>query len=464
MRTLAAIITLLVASSAPAADPNRKPNILFILADDLGYGDLGCYGQTKILTPNLDKLAAAGVRFTQCYAGSTVCAPSRCALMTGMHTGHCRVRGNGGDPKGNVALQPTDPCVAEVLKKAGYATALVGKWGLGEEGSIGVPTKKGFDLFFGYLNQNHAHNYYPDFLYRNEERVPIPANVQRKTDPGVAAVKAVYTPDLFLKESLGFIEMNKDRPFFLEFATTVPHANNERTKFEKNGNEVPADEWYEKESWPKPEKDKAAMITRLDRDVGTLLAKLKELGLEENTIVFFTSDNGPHKEGGNDPAFFHSSGPYRGIKRSLADGGIRMPMIVRWPGVVKPGTTSDHVWAFWDFLPTAAELAGSECPQGLDGISIVPTLTGKGDQKTHNFLYWEFHEGGSTQAVRQGNWKAIKATPSAKLELYDVVADPHEDKNVAASNPEMVAKIEEYLKTARTESKVWPLKEPAKKK
>jgi uncharacterized sulfatase len=463
MKPLPILLTLATGSVAAAADPPTKPNIVFILADDLGYGDLGCYGQAKIRTPNLDRLAAAGVRFTQCYAGSTVCAPSRCALMTGLHTGHGRVRGNGGAPGGgNVPLEPTDPCVAEWLQKAGYATALVGKWGLGEEGSVGVPTKKGFDLYFGYLNQNHAHNYYPDYLYRNETKVPIPANKQSATK-GVAETRAVYAPDLLLKEALGFIEANKARPFFLEFATIVPHANNERTRFAKNGNEVPADEWYEKETWPQPEKDKAAMITRLDRDVGTLLAKLKDLGLEEKTIVFFTSDNGPHKEGGNDPAFFQSSGPFRGFKRSLADGGIRMPMIVRWPGVIKPGTTSEIVWAFWDFFPTACDLAGVEYPKGLDGISVAPTLTGKGDQKTHDFLYWEFHEGGSSQAVRHGNWKAIKPTPSAKLELYDVAKDRHEDKNVAGDNPAEVATIEAYLKTARTESKIWPLKEPAKK-
>lgn len=277
-------------------------------------------------------------------------------------------------------------------------------------------------------------------------------------------MKAVYTPDLFLKEALGFVEANKTRPFFLDFSTTVPHANNERTRFERNGNEVPKDEWYDKEAWPQPEKDKAAMITRLDRDVGTLLAKLKELGLEENTVVFFTSDNGPHKEGGNDPAFFRSSGPFRGIKRSLADGGIRMPMIVRWPGVVQPASTSDHVWAFWDFLPTACDIAGVDCPKGLDGISVAPTLTAKEAQKTHDFLYWEFHEGGSTQAVRHGNWKGLKSTPSAKLELFDLTTDPHEDQNVAALNPAVVAKIEAYLKTARTESKTWPLAEPTKKK
>jgi arylsulfatase A-like enzyme len=431
-----------------------RPNILFILADDLGYGDLGCYGQKKIKTPNLDRLAAEGIRFTQAYAGSTVCAPSRCALMTGYHTGHCLVRGNA-----RVPLRPEDVTVAELLKKAGYATGLVGKWGLGEPESTGVPTKKGFDSFFGYLNQAHAHNYYPDFLWRNEERVPLP-NVQAG---GVASKRVVYSPDLILDEGLKFIEKHKGGPFFLYFATIVPHANNEKTRADGNGNEVPSDEPYTNESWPQPEKNKAAMITRLDADVGKLLAKLRELGLEQNTVVFFSSDNGPHREGGNDPAFFNSSGPLRGIKRALTDGGIRVPTVVRWTGVTRPSTASDHVWAFWDFLPTACDLAGVPTPAGIDGVSIAPTITGKGMQKSHEFLYWEFHEGGFKQAVRHGNWKALRLSPGQPLELYAVMKDPGETGNVAAANPEVVAKVEAYLKTARTDSKEFPIT-PAKKK
>jgi uncharacterized sulfatase len=466
-----AILTLLalaVSGPALAGTPGAvvpatpSPNVVFILADDLGYGDLGSYGQKKIKTPNLDRLAADGIRFTQCYAGSTVCAPSRCALMTGLHTGHCRTRGNGGaGPRGNVPLAPSDVCVAELLKKVGYRTALIGKWGLGEEGSTGIPTRKGFDHFFGYLNQYHAHNYYPDFLWRNEEKVLLP-NPQSKTE-NVAEKFVAYAPDLFLDDALKFLDENKDRPFFLEFATTVPHANNEKTRLTGEGNEVPSDEPYANENWPKAEKNKAAMITRLDRDVGKLLAKLKELKLDENTVVFFSSDNGPHKEGGNDPAFFASSGPFRGFKRSLTDGGIRVPMIVRWPGVTKPGTVSDHVWAFWDFLPTACDLAGAKTPDGLDGLSVVPTLVGKGDQKTHDFLYWEFHEGGFKQAARHGRWKALRLAPGQPLELYDVVGDPGESKNVANDNPAVVAEIEKYLKTARTDSKEFPIT-PAKKK
>ena len=448
------------AAPASAADPKR-PNIVFILADDLGYGDLGCFGQTKIKTPNLDRLAADGIRFTQAYAGSTVCAPSRCALMTGLHTGHCRTRGNGGAPGGNVPLAPDDLCVAELLKQAGYATALVGKWGLGEVGSTGIPTKKGFDHFFGYLNQNHAHNYYPDFLWRNEAKVPLP-NPQSKVT-NVAEKFVAYAPDLILDEGLKFIEQHKDKPFFLYFATIAPHANNEKTRATGEGSEVPTDAPYSAETWPQAEKNKAASITRLDADIGKLLAKLKELKLDENTVVFFSSDNGPHKEGGNDPAFFASSGPHRGFKRSLTDGGIRVPTIVRWPGVARASTVSDHVWAFWDFLPTACDIAGVDCPKGLDGVSIAPTLTGTGGQKRHEFLYWEFHEGGTKQAVRHGNWKAIRLVPGGPLELYDVAADPGEKADVAKANPAVVAKIEDYLKTARTESKEFPIVMPKKK-
>lgn len=447
------LLALCLASPATAAD--SPPNIVFILADDLGYGDLGCYGQKKIRTPNLDQLAAEGVRFRQCYSGSTVCAPSRCTLMTGYHTGHARVRGNGG-----YFLTPDDTTVAKLLQASGYATACVGKWGLGDPGTDGVPSKQGFDHFFGYLNHTHAHDYYPDHLWRHEEKVPL-KNVASKVR-NIAETRAEYVPDLCLADALGFVEKNKAKPFFLYFATTVPHANNERQKAEGRGGEVPSDEPYTNEKWPQAEKDKAAMITRMDGDVGKLLAKLKELGLDKNTVVFFSSDNGPHKEAGNDPEFFQSSGPLRGFKRSMTDGGIRVPGIVRWPGVVKPGTVSDQVWAFWDFLPTTCDIAGLKAPEGIDGVSIAPTLTGKGTQKTHEFLYWEFHEGGTKWAVRHGDWKAIRLAPGNPFELYDVKADPGESKNVAADNPAVLEKIETYLKTARTESKNFPIREPKK--
>lgn len=422
-----------------------KPNILFILADDLGYGDLGCYGQTAIQTPNLDNLAASGVRSTDCYAGSTVCAPSRCSLMTGLHSGHSRIRGNSRLP-----LLPEDRTVAEVLKQAGYATGLIGKWGLGNPGSTGVPNLQGFDEFFGYLDQGHAHNYYPEHLWHNQEMVELEKNL------GMA--RGVYSHDLFTTKALEFIRERHERPFYLYLAYTIPHANNELGRETGNGMEVPNLAPYEDKDWSPIEKGKAAMITRLDRDVGRLMDLLTELGIEGNTVVFFSSDNGPHHEGGVDPTFFKSSGPLRGIKRDLTEGGIRVPMIARWPGKIQAGTTSNHVWAFWDFLPTAAELAGVTPPANLDGISVVPALLGK-PSKDHEFLYWEFHEKGSRQAVRMGEWKAIRPTLGEPLELYNLTSDIGEANNIAAAHPDVVGKIETYLKTARTESENWPMKE-----
>ncbi|MBI4660892.1 MAG: arylsulfatase [Verrucomicrobia bacterium] len=435
-----------------AGNAARKPNIIFILADDLGYGDLGCYGQKMIKTPHLDKLASEGMRFTQCYAGSTVCAPSRSALMTGQHTGHTRIRGNARHP-----LKPEDFTVAEVLKSAGYQTAVMGKWGLGEAGSTGAPTRKGFDEFFGYLNQRHAHNYFPTHLWRNEQKVPLRNEVPNEDSEGsgVAVRRIDYSHDLIAREALDFLDRHRDRPFFLYFAVTIPHANNEA---KGQGMEVPSDEPYTRETWPQPERNKAAMITRLDADVGKLMGKLNELKIDEQTIVFFSSDNGPHREGGNDPKFFDSSGPLRGIKRDLYEGGIRVPMIVRWPGKIKAGTVNPHVWAFWDFLPTAAEIAGVQPPKGADGTSALPTLLGR-QQSTHAALYWEFHERGFKQAVRMGNWKGIRLAQGQPLELFDLKTDIGETKNLAAQHPEIVASIEAYLQTARTESELWPVKQ-----
>jgi arylsulfatase A-like enzyme len=432
----------------------RSPNIVFILADDLGYGDAGCYGQKQILTPNIDRLAQEGIRFTQSYAGSTVCAPSRCALMTGKHTGHCTIRGNK-----LVPLRPDDTTVAELLKAAGYRTGLIGKWGLGEPGTTGIPNRKGFDYFYGYLNQVHAHNYYPDYLWKNEAKVPIEGNVVKA---GVASQRAQYSTDLFTREALTFLEQRSDKPFFLYLAYTLPHANNERGSVEGNGMEVPTDAPYSDKPWPQPQKNHAAMITRLDADVGKVMKRLKDLGLDDNTIVFFSSDNGPHKEGGADPQFFHSSGPLRGFKRDLTEGGIRVPTIVRWPGHVKAGAVSDQVWAFWDFLPTAAELAGAKLPSGLDGLSIVPTLLAKGEQKHHDYLYWEFHERGFQQAVRMGDWKGVRLKRGEPLELYDLKTDVGEMRNVAKEHPEVVAKIESYLKKARTVSDQFPVQPTTK--
>ena len=440
------------------ADSRRAPNIVFILVDDLGYGDLGCYGQKVIRTPNVDRMAAEGMRFTDCYAGSTVCAPSRCCLMTGYHTGHARIRGNA-----LVPLEPDDLTVAELLRKRGYATGIVGKWGLGEAGTTGVPNRQGFDSWFGYLNQRHAHNYWPAFLWKNQRQFPLPNEVNHviggrdRSPGGVATKREVYSHDLFTQEALGFISQHKDRPFFLYLAYTIPHANNEAGN---RGMEVPDYGPYGERDWPQAQKGHAAMITRMDRDVGRLFARLKELGIDERTIVFFSSDNGPHREGGADPEFFHSSGPLQGYKRSLHDGGIRVPGIARWPGHVKAGTTSDLPWAFWDFLPTAVELAGGKPPSGVDGISIVPTLLGRGEQEHRDFLYWEFHEGGgSSQAVRMGHWKAVRKRIPGPVELYDLRTDIAETSDVAEKNPEVVAKIETCLKTARTPSEHWPLRQ-----
>jgi arylsulfatase A-like enzyme len=427
-----------------------KPNILFILADDLGYGDLGCYGQKRILTPNLDRLASEGIRFTQAYSGSTVCAPSRGSLMTGLHTGHATIRGN---KKPEAGIRPDETTVASLLKQAGYRTAIFGKWGMGGPGTGSVPNTRGFDAFYGYLDQQHAHNYYPEHLWDNQNEVFLTNNwFDRRKD---------YAPDLFTRHALDFIKAPSEKPFFLYLTTTIPHADNELTRVKGHGMEVPSDQPYSDRDWPQPEKNFAAMITRMDADVGRILEQLKESGLDRDTIVVFTSDNGPHKEGGHDPDFFRSSGPLRGIKRDLYEGGIRVPFIVRWPGKVVAGRTSDHVIAFWDFLPTAAEIAGVKAPSGLDGISYLPELLGK-PQAEHQYLYWEFHERGFTQAIRMGDWKGVRLDVGAPIELYNLTTDLAEKENVAAAHPDVVAKIDALLKSSRTDSKEFPIR-PLKK-
>jgi arylsulfatase A-like enzyme len=435
-----------------------RPNIIFILADDLGYGDLGCYGQEQIATPNIDRMAAEGMRFTDHYAGSTVCAPSRCALMVGQHTGHCLIRGNG-----RVPLRPSDFTVAELLKEAGYATGIIGKWGLGEPDTTGIPNKQGFDYWFGYLNQRHAHNYYPEYLWRNEEKVYL-RNVVEPVNPpgGVATERVDYSHDLFTEEALAFVERNRAESFFLYLAYTIPHANNEARFLNQHGMEVPDYGIYADKDWPEPQKGHAAMITRMDRDIGRLIAKLKALGLDDNTLIMFSSDNGPHREGENNPDFNDSNGPLRGIKRDLYEGGIRVPMIARWPGRIKAGSVSNHISAFWDFLPTCAELIGVKAPQDIDGISMVPALLGRpSEQKQHEFLYWEFHEQGKKQAVRVGDWKGVRLNvakdPDGPIELYNLKNDIGEEHNVAARHPQIVAEIAEYMKSARTPSEHWPL-------
>jgi len=456
-----ALAISLVPLLAMAAD---KPNIILILADDLGYGDLGCYGQKIIQTPHLDRMAAEGIRFTQFYAGSTVCAPSRSVLMTGLHTGHTRVRGNAGAANSQAQmLRSEDVTAAEVLKSAGYSTGLIGKWGLGMPGDQGVPNKQGFDYFFGYLSQFHAHNHFPDFLWRNEELSPLPNVVTAIGDAGggYATKRVKYSSDLFAEEALAFVEQHRIEPFFLYWAMVVPHANNERSRELGDGQEVPDYGPYADKEWHSSLKGQAAMITRLDRHVGDLFAKLKQLGLDEKTVVFFSSDNGPHKEGGPqyDPDFFDANGPVSGTKRSLTDGGIRVPMIARWPGQIRPAV-SEHVGYFGDFLMTAAELAGATPPQGLDGKSIVPTLLGRSsEQAKHEYLYWEFYEGGVNQAILlEGRWKGIRLKGTdAPIQLFDLANDIAEKTDVSAAHPDLVARIRALMSTARYDNEHWKL-------
>ncbi|QDU59849.1 Arylsulfatase [Planctomycetes bacterium Pan216] len=450
-------LSLVSAPAAEAAAPGEPPNIIFINADDLGYGDLGCYGQKRINTPAIDRMATQGLRFTDFYAGSTVCAPSRGVLMTGYHVGHARIRGN---HKPDMPLAPEDVTVAEVLKDAGYTTAIIGKWGLGEVDSTGYPTRQGFDTFFGYQSQIEAHNFYPEFLHRDGAKQPLG---NKLASFNVAEKRVDYSHDLFTEEALGFIEENKDRRFFLYLPYTIPHANNEGGRATGDGMEIPDHGDYASKDWPNPEKGRAAMISRLDSDVGKILAKLDDLDLSTKTIVFFTSDNGPHNEGNSKSTFFDSNGPLRGIKRDLYEGGIRVPMIVRWPGKVPAGKVSDYPWNMCDVLPTLAAIAGTPAPEGIDGISVLPELLGE-KQPPHPPMYWEFHERGFSQAARIGKWKGVKRSIDGPIEIYDLDQDLGEEKNVADEYPQIVEQMSEYLHGARTADPNWPMKKPARKK
>lgn len=461
-------ILAVVGHQAQAAD---KPNLMWIMADDLGYGDLGCYGQKVITTPHLDRMASEGLRFTQFYAGATVCAPSRSVLMTGRHHGHTRVRGNAGaaNPVAQ-ALRPDDITVARVLQQAGYRTALIGKWGLGDIGAAetGLPRKQGFDQFFGYLNQRHAHNHFPDFLWRNEARVSLPNVVTPVGGDGAgyATMAVQFADDLFADEAVRFVTENKSKPFFLYWSMVIPHANNERTRELKNGAHVPDFGPYADKDWPAPDKGQAAMISRLDGYVGRMLATLRQQGIAEKTLVIFTSDNGPHNESNHNLARFNPAGPLSGIKRSLTDGGIRVPMIAWWPGKVPAGAETGHVAYFGDWMATAAQLAAVKTPEGCDSVSFVPTLLGQPDtQQKHEFLYWEFHEGGFKQAaLYQGRWKGIRSGgPDASVALFDQQADIAEKTNVAEQHPDIAARIGEYLRQARSESSDWEPKWSAAK-
>jgi arylsulfatase A len=446
-------------NAVSAQNPNAaaKPNVIIIQADDLGYGDLSAYGQARFTTPGLDRLAREGIRFTNYYAGSTVCAPSRAALMTGYHTGHAWIRGNG-----EIPLRAEDVTLAMLLRDAGYRTAVIGKWGLGRPGTTGQPDKKGFEYSFGFLDHRHAHRQFTDHLYRNAE-------------PVATDVKNDYVNDLFTKESIDFIERKDARPFFLYLNYTVPHAELRvpedslapfRGKFPEKPfvnakadaiEKGPDDTSLGYRSQPTPKAAFVGMITRMDRDIGRITDLIRDRGLDGRTLIMFISDNGPHEEGGGDPQFFKSSGGLRGIKRDLYEGGIRVPMIARWVGTIPAGRVSYHEWAHWDILPTLTEIAGARTPSGIDGISMAKALRGE-KQAPHEFMYWEFHERGFQQAVRMGEWKAIRLKKEAPLELYNLPNDQIESVNEAAAQPEVVARIEAYLKTARTESKQWPIK------
>ncbi len=453
-------LMLLTVMTQPHFAQAQRPNVIYVMADDLGYGDLGSYGQKIIQTPNLDRMAREGMRFTQMYAGSTVCAPSRAVLMTGRHMGHVSVRGNAGRANINIqSLRKGETTVAHVFKNAGYATALFGKWGLGEISSDGHPNKMGFDEFFGFLNQQHAHNYFTNFLIHNSTKVPL-RNVLAAGEPefghGWAREKIDYAPDVIFDKATQWLEQNKAKPFFLYFTSTLPHANNEAASGTGDGQEIPDYGIYKNQPWPNPDKGQAAMITHLDAQVGKLLAWLKANGLEKNTLVIFTSDNGAHEEGRQDIKRFNPSGPLRGTKRSLYEGGVRVPFIARWPGKIKANTTSDHIAYFGDVLATASDLTKQKTPAGLDSISFTSTLLGQPQQAKHKYIYFEFYEQGGRQSVRFGNWKAIRQPMlTGRVQLYDLSKDLSETNDLAAVNPDIVKKAAAYLNEAHVDDPNW---------
>jgi arylsulfatase A-like enzyme len=468
---------LLLGAASPAAQraSERPPNIVVILADDLGYGELGSYGQRRIRTPRLDRMATEGMRFTQFYAGSTVCAPSRATLLTGVHTGHAYVRDNYGsgthaddDEQGQYPFPPEHPTLARALKARGYATAMVGKWGLGGPGTAGVPNRQGFDFFFGYLDQRQAHNYYPTHLWKNEERFPLrnkwfSPHQKHEGDPNDPAAydkyRGVdYSIDFMTREAESWLRANAAKPFFLYFAPTIPHLALQvpEPALKQYQGAFPETPYLgERQYLPNrtPRATYAAMITYLDAQVGRILDTLKEIGADERTLVIFTSDNGAIPS--ISPAeFFESNQPLRGQKTNLYEGGIRVPMLARWPGHVPAGSTSDHVAANWDLWATFADLGAAEPPKQTDGISMVATLLGRGGQRQHQSLYWEFHAQGASQAVRMGRWKGIRRDiikqADAPIELYDLERDIGETTDVARANPDVVRQIAELMKRSRT--------------
>jgi arylsulfatase len=459
----ALVALLLLALPAVAAAQLSPPNIVLIMADDLGWAELGCYGQKHIKTPAIDKLAADGMKFTQFYSGQAVCAPSRCVLLTGKHTGHAAVRDNREAPdkgEGQLPMPADEVTFVSKLKKLGYVTAAAGKWGLGMFGTSGDPLKHGFDAFYGYNCQRHAHTHYPTYLYRNAERFDLKGNDGAKGDS--------FSHDLFEKEALAFLDATpKNKPFFLYLPFTVPHvavqapADALKEYEGKLGDDPAYDGKKGYRVHPAPHAGYAAMVSRMDRSVGRIVDKLTELKLDKNTLVLFTSDNGPtHNVGGADSTFFKSAGDLKGLKGSLYEGGIRVPLLAYWPGKIKAGTTCDTPFAFWDVFPTLCDAAAIETPKGLDGISFLPTLLGSEGQKKHDFLYWEFPGYGGQQAVREGDWKAVRQKLGQKkivTELYDLKADPNETTDVAAKHPDVLKKLEARMVEQHTPSKVFPL-------
>lgn len=451
---------------------DASPNVVFILADDLGYGDLGFLGQKYIETPNIDRLATEGMVFTRHYSGSPVCAPSRSTLLTGLHSGHTPIRGNAEvQPEGQLPLTDSIQTLSKVFQGTGYVTGAFGKWGLGMNGTTGQPSNQGFESFYGYLCQRYAHRYYPAYLWENQKKLELPGNGWTN--------KATYAPDLIQEKTLDFIEKNQAKPFFLFMPIVMPHAElaapddeifqKYRIKFgdekahtaPKGGDYGPEINIPGYQSQPYPHATHASMVERIDRIVGEVMEKLEELGLTQNTIVVFTSDNGAHREGGADPDFFDSNGPYRGYKRDLYDGGIHVPMIVKWPGKVQAGSTSDQVSAFWDWLPTFAEILGEKEPEGIDGVSFLPSLLGEKNQRQHDFLYWEFHELGGRQAVLKDNWKLvkyqIKDSTKTTLELFNLGDDPGEQTDLASQNPGKVRELEMLIEKSHLPNPVFNL-------
>lgn len=440
--------------------PN-KPNIIFIMADDLGYGDLSCYGQDKFSTPNIDRMAEQGMTFTDHYSGHTVCRPSRLTLRTGLHTGHTPIQGNG-----QFVLSKNDRITAKLLKQAGYKVGGVGKWALNGQNSQdpngeGAPLNQGFDMWFGYLNQIAAHNYWPEFLWHNDRKVNLGNEVDyadsgyAKGLSGDSTKKKAYSHDLMVKHAFQFIKEHRDRPFFLQMHFTIPHANNQG---KPHGMEVPGLGKFKNKDWPAPEKGFAAMVRRLDRDVGRLIKLLRQLDLDRETIVFFTSDNGPHREGGHKHTFFNSNGPLRGFKRDLYEGGIRVPMIVRWPGKIKAGSISDHVSAFWDVMPTVCELAGIQPPEDIDGISFLPELMGNPrQQETHDHLFWALGHN-NRRAFRKGDWKLVRPGKNKPYELYNLEQDIGEQNDLSDQRPELLKKLKQEMRTAFDPSEIPDMK------